>query len=140
MCSSDLIFSLFAVTNPEKIVMELLQLLNRTIAPNGCMLVKFDKLFRTQKMEYIGLEDEVVQELLKEIEEENSSSVKNCAECELDFYVKGSHYRARFIGDDVSLKGLFIRHAEEIEHEKEGFYWNLIKILFANLDIHIEPH
>lgn len=131
-------FSLFAVTNPEKIVMELLQLLNRTIAPNGCMLVKFDKLFRTQKMEYIGLEDEVVQELLKEIEEENLSSVKNCAECELDFYVKGSHYRARFIGDDVSLKGLFIRHAEEIEHEKEGFYWNLIKILFANLDIHIE--
>lgn len=55
-------FSLFAVTNPEKIVMELLQLLNRTIAPNGCMLVKFDKLFRTQKMEYIGLEDEVVQD------------------------------------------------------------------------------
>lgn len=131
-------FSLFAVTNPEKIVMELLQLLNRTIAPNGCMLVKFDKLFRTQKMEYIGLEDEVVQELLKEIEEENLSSVKNCAECELDFYVKGSHYRARFIGDDVSLKGLFIRHAEDIKQEKEEFYWNLIDIIFTNLDVHTQ--
>lgn len=134
-------FNLFAVTNPEKIVKELLQLLKRAIAPNGCMLVKLDKLFHPQKIECVGLEDEVAQELLKEMKEikdEKLCSIKDRVDREFSLYVEGSHYKARFIGDDVSLRGLFIRHAEDIEQEKEEFYWNLIDIIFTNLDVHAQ--
>ena len=129
------------MTNPEKIVKELLQLLKRAIAPNGCMLVKLDKLFHPQKIECVGLEDEVAQELLKEMKEikdEKLCSIKDRVDREFSLYVEGSHYKARFIGDDVSLRGLFIRHAEDIEQEKEEFYWNLIDIIFTNLDVHAQ--
>ena len=48
-----------------------------------------------------------------------------------DTYVRGEKtYIIKF------TRGLFIRHAEDIEQEKEEFYWNLIDIIFTNLDIH----
>lgn len=131
-------FNLFAMTNPENIIRELLQLLKRAIAPSGCMLVKLDDLFYPHEIEHIGLEEEVVEELLKKIKAEKLTFIKNCVDCEFYLYVEGSHYKARFIGDDISLRGLFIRHAEDIKQEKEEFYWNLIDIIFTNLDVHTQ--
>ncbi|MDO4793805.1 MAG: histidine kinase [Filifactor alocis] len=131
-------FNLFAMTNPEKIIKELLQLLKRAIAPEGCMLVKLDSSFHPQKIEHLGLEDEVVEELLKEIAKDKLESVKKRGNYEFDLYARGERYRTRFIGEDTSLKGLFIRHSEDIEQEKEEFYWKLIDIIFTNLDIHTQ--
>ena len=75
---------------------------------------------------------------MKKIKAEKLTFIKNCVDCEFYLYVEGSHYKARFIGDDVSLRGLFIRHAEDIKQEKEEFYWNLIDIIFTNLDVHTQ--
>lgn len=131
-------FNLFAMTNPEKIIKELLQLLKRAIAPGGCMLVKLDGLSYPQKIEHLGFSQEVVEELLKGIGEDKINSVRNDGDNEFDLHAEGCHYRVRIIGEDTSLKGLFIRRVEDMQREKEDFYWQLINVIFTNLDIHAQ--
>lgn len=131
-------FNLFAMTNPERIIKELLQLLRRTIAPEGCVLVKLDGLSHLQKTEHLGFEEEVVEELLKATSEDRIDSVRNRGDSEFDLVVGECHYRAKLIGEDVSLKGVFICRVEDAEQEKENFYWKLIDVIFTNLDIHAQ--
>ncbi|MDO5096555.1 MAG: histidine kinase [Peptostreptococcaceae bacterium] len=129
-------FHLFAMTNSEKIIHELSRLLKRTIAPSGCILMKFDNAGLLEHQEICSIDEDKAPEILKEIEEAKSRRGFKDKEDTMTLEVSGERYEARLIGSSIVTGGMFIRKKSDVGQENEDFYWSLIEIIFSNLDTH----
>lgn len=130
-------FNLFALANPEKIVHELSILLKNSVAPSGCVLIKFDNRGRAELREVVGFSAESVQKLTEEIDRTVNRLRKTLRrDEEICLRIDEVDYDAIFIGDITISKGVLVRKKSDRAQKQEKFYFNLIDIIFSNLDTH----
>lgn len=129
-------FHLFAMTNPEKIIRELTLLLGRAIAPSGCILIKMDGSGHTDRIENNGMDNDLADRILSEINKSQALGRTEEYSNQIAVDSLSSQYDIRRIGEDICPRAIFIRKKSDEGQEHEAFYWNLIRIIFSNLDIH----
>lgn len=125
-------FNIFAMNNPDKILKALAELLRKFVAPSGCLLLKFDSSGMIEKFAYSGI-DEI---LARQIMDKYNRELFNKAGYELIFHDSDSEYELRMVGNTVLYRGAFIRGKQDMGKANEEFYWNLIEIIFSNMDIY----
>ena len=129
-------FHLFSMTNSEKIIHELSRLLKRTIAPSGCILMKFDNAGLPEHQEICGINEETALEIMKAIESAKSTRNINHKDRSTILEVSGEYYQVKPIGEPIVTIGMLIRKKSDENQENEDFYYRLIEIIFRNLDTH----
>ena len=131
-------FNLFAITTPEKVIRELALLLTKAIAPNGCILIKFDIHGLMQYREISGIDPTDSETLLKEVHLIMTEGNFDDANSPQHYYMAsgGGNYEAYFIGKALSHRGALIRSVPRERSQTEDFYWSLIDLIFQNLDIY----
>ncbi len=138
-------FNLFAITNPDKVIRELVALLGKAIAPEGCLLIKYDGHGMIQYFENSGVDAMLVDELINEVEQvKEQEKIRGSALSGKYLLSVGENgYEASFIGKSINARGVFVRRTSaEYEEKRDGkseaedFYWNLIDLIFQNLDIY----
>lgn len=129
-------FHLFSMTNSEKIIHELSRLLKRTIAPSGCILMKFDNAGLPEHQETCGINEETALEIMKAIESAKSTQNINHKDHSTILEVSGEYYQVKLIGEPIVTIGMLIRKKSDENQENEDFYYRLIEIIFRNLDTH----
>ncbi|MDO4711481.1 MAG: histidine kinase [Peptostreptococcaceae bacterium] len=130
-------FHLFAMTDPEKIIQELSQLLQRAIAPSGCILIKFDNGGSPERKEVCGIEKELAKKMVEELKTvEEELRKKNERPSTIILRSGGGDHEAKLIGDPITSGGALIRKRSDKGQENEDFYRSLIEIVFRNLDTH----
>ncbi len=129
--------NLFAMSDPDRVMEALVQTLCRTIAPGGCVLVKYDPEGGVERRELHG------------IEEEKAAAAWSAAAEVLQGAVAGWHPISReagepdfegvYIGESALPRGLLLRRAGTFVPEKQDlFYRGVIEIVFRNMDTHRE--
>lgn len=130
-------FHLFAMTNPEKIIRELSLLLKRTIAPSGCILIKYDTGGLPEKSEICNIDENLATKMVAELNLQKSKDrFKHIGNEKFLLNSGGGIYEAKIIGEATGSRGVFIRQISDEGQENEEFYWDLINIIFSNLDTH----
>lgn len=130
--------NIFTITNQKQSMEELARLLTRSIAPKGCVLVKFNmgEQQKTSEISSCGLEKHTVQEIIKKLREAKPDSFSGTLTAGRQLF------SIRTIGEGIFLSGLLI-----IASGREGegqaapgsqtlpFYQNVIETVFKDMDL-----
>lgn len=133
--------NLFAMTNPDQIVNELTDLLRRTIAPSGCILMKVNTDGNIEYLCTSGIGKENTKLLTEQILSDGWGRYfadKDKTYC-FNLEIFEIMYDVLVIKDDSTARGLFICPSENRNpkpENNESFYLKLIEIVFHNMDIH----
>lgn len=130
--------NIFTIANQNQSMDELTKLLTRSIAPNGCMLLKFN-MGEQQEIDDIssdGLEEHIVQKILKKLNEMEPRQMTKTLMAE------GRLFEVRIIGKGIFLSGLLVIASDEDEDNQAEagsqmlhFYQNIIETVFKDMDI-----
>lgn len=129
--------NLFAMSDPDRVMEALVQTLRRTIAPGGCVLVKYDPEGGVERREVHGIGEE-------EATADWSAATEALQGAEAGWHpVNGGYGKPEFegvyIGEATLPKGLLLRRAGTTVPEKQDlFYRGVIEIVFRNMDTHRE--
>lgn len=141
-------FNLFAITEPAKIMQELTDLLHRTIAPDGCLLLKVNLSQDIEQVGCSGLSEDVESLLLGRVAKLSLLGRSEASTVPIE--VLGTSYTVTYIKNLSNLLGVLImpqgpkspkespqenRQPGENEEVQEQFYLNLIKIILKELDL-----
>ena len=129
--------NLFAMSDPDRVMEALVQTLLRTIAPGGCVLIKYDPEGRVERREVHG------------IEEGEAAAAWSAATEALQGAAAGWHpvnrasgeseFEGAYIGETTLPRGLLLRRAGTAVPEKQDlFYRGVIEVVFRNMDTHQE--
>lgn len=130
--------NIFTITNQKQSMEELAKLLTRSIAPEGCMLVKFnmEELRKTGEISSWGLEEQTVREILKRLRERKTDELSGTLTME------GQLFSVITIGEGIFLTGLLIIASGREEEAETApgsqtlpFYQNVIETVFKDMDI-----
>lgn len=125
-------FNLFAMTDMDRIMEELTSLLQRMIAPDGCILVKLNLAGEVERKGISGIDktlaDKLIQEAAKQGQEQERMLLKQ----------ENAVYEVLLLGKNTVSNGYFISRngMMGIVPEENEFYQGLIEMVFRNLDIH----
>lgn len=127
-------FDILAMKDPEKIVSLLSDILKKTIATKGLILMKLDVEGTIVEVSSSDIESDKVSYFVQYISAYCLDSRK------FEKIVKridSEIYEIIPIGDEVSICGIIVKKKIEEEYtEKEKFYLRLIEIIFKNMDMH----
>lgn len=129
-------FNIFAMNNSDRILSSLAELLRKVVASSGCILLKFDSEGMIEKSAYSGMDAALANEIIDNI---NIELNREFYGIEFNDLISSSHdgrYEVRMIGNTILYRGAFIREKQNISCENEDFYWNLIELIFTNMDIY----
>lgn len=129
-------FNIFAMNNSDRILSSLAELLRKAVAPSGCILLKFDSEGMIEKSAYSGMDEALANDIIDNI---NIELNRECYGIEFNDLICSSHdgaYEVRMIGNTILYRGAFIRKKDNISYENEEFYWNLIELIFSNMDVY----
>ncbi len=133
--------NLFAMTDPYKVMEELGLILWRTIAPEGCVLVKLCPDGTVEKQTFCGIEEPLASRIAdaafkqKDTDEEDGGG---SLWQETVFSVEQVQFESIAIGKFQPLQGLLIRKRTDAGRsfsEMDGVYCGLAEIIFRNLDV-----
>lgn len=129
--------NLFAMTNPEKIIHELCTLLKNSIAASGCILLKLDIKGEMERKEILGFEEDLANSLLHKFWEimKKEKRIRDF-KSDINIIMEDRIFEAHMIGEATTSRGILIREKSQTTKESDDFYFNLIKIIFRNLDTH----
>lgn len=124
---------LFSITNRKQSMDETARLLMRSVAPDGCLLIKFKMGVEREidMMSSCGLDSHTVQEILEQMKK-MPPEMDNKEPAE--FQILERRFFIRKIGNGIFLQGLLITGEEEEEKELP-FYLNLIETIFKDMDM-----
>lgn len=124
--------NLFAISDPDRVMQELVHLLRRTIATGGCLLVKYDIEGGIERHEMCGVEACELPALLEaSVQHRAVAGWRTISGAQLPF-------EATYIGDAVHPQGVLLRRIQQAEQMQTVFYLSVIEIVFRNLDTHQE--
>lgn len=134
------VLNLFAMTDPYRVMEELNVTLRRTIAPEGCILVKLNLDGTVEKREVCGVEETTAAAVaalaLRQWQEEGGDETA-AGWRDVGTPAEETGFEAMRIGRDDSVQGSFIRRKPapaQREETQDNFYRGLIEIIFRNLD------
>lgn len=124
---------LFSITNQKRSMDETTSLLMRSVAPDGCLLIKFkmDGEGETDMMSSCGLDSDTVSQILEQIKKMPYEMEE---EEPAEFRVQERSFFIRKIGKGIFLQGVFITGEKEQE-KKLPFYLHLIETIFKDMDM-----
>lgn len=124
--------NIFTVAGQRQSMEELAKLVARSVAPKGCMILKF-KTGERQEIDGIsssGLEEHTVQEILEQLED------REPGEDLREVTAGGRVFAVRPIGEGMFLSGFLILSSSYEEGGQElPFYQNVIDTVFKDMDI-----
>lgn len=131
-------FNLFSMTDPDKILKELTSLLNRSIAPSGCILLKFNCNGQLEQSNILDVPEEVAENLINSvIMEKNKIDITDTnTPKQIVLYENNIPYEVNFIGKNLCFGGVFIREFSNINVDDKYFYLKLMEIILENLNTH----
>lgn len=125
--------NLLAMTDPVQVMEALVELLNRTITPGGCVLAKIDVEGKIQRQASIGIEKTRAENLL----EHGVQKMKKNGDGSCFWKEEGESYEAVVLGDRPLIQGLLIRKkSAATDLREDSFYTGIIRIIFQNLDMY----
>lgn len=132
-------FQLFNVTEPQEAMKKIAVLLQRTVSPGGCFLVKFGALRQIDLSEFCGLPQGHEKELLLRITETGLLFSENTAAAGLQVG-DGKKYSVTFIQGPAGVSGAVAFPLEcgadrEETEEYRQFYLDFAGIVLYNLDL-----
>lgn len=130
-------FNLFSITGPDKVMNELTELLRRTIAKNGCILLRVNRFCEIKNISSSGIPVEDEGEIIKHIASIDFVDAKVTEEEFIPEIEK--KYKITYVSDLSSLIGIFVvpyKQTKEVHAYKEPeeqFYFNLIRVVLKEL-------
>lgn len=133
--------NLFAMTNPDQIVNELTVLLQRVIAPKGCILMKIDIDGCIEYLCDTGIAKENTNVLAERLLSNGWKWSFTDTEKPYSFNLEilEDTYEVIVIDGDTSARGIFIRLSEDtsqVSESNQTFFTKLIETVFHNMDVH----
>lgn len=127
-------FALFAMTQPERVMAQLVDTLCRTIAPSGCALVKFGAASEIERLQSRKIPDEhaeiIARDFLAQAGCENKTAYQTGQADQI--------YEVQPIGAAGWLPAgvviLPVSSHDKTEIGQKNFYFELIELIFKNLD------
>ena len=130
-------FSLFAITNPKKIMEGLSILLRRYMTDSGFILIKFEHDDTPKIIEKFDIDEDLSKNIINEVIlwKKQYNMLKNDNNNDV-FYLKAGDgdYQMTPIGEGTYMSGVLVKKNFNKFQNGEDFYWRLIKIVFSNLD------
>ena len=130
-------FSLFAITNPKKIMEGLSILLRRYMTDSGFILIKFEHDDTPKIIEKFDIDEDLSKNIINEVIlwKKQYNMLKNDNNDDI-FYLKAGDgdYQMIPIGEGTCMSGVLVKKNFNKFQNGEDFYWRLIKIIFSNLD------
>lgn len=132
--------NLFAMTDPYKVMEELGLILKRTVAPEGCVLVKLNLDGTVEKREIRDIEEnraEAVIDIALNRWDMEPAEAENPDWKDLGQQGAEERFEGIRIGGSHSIQGIFIRKktgSGRRDKQQDEFYRGLIEIIFRNLD------
>ncbi len=126
--------NLFGMVDSDKIISELSTLIRKAIASRGCILLKFDN---QEKIEYYlnsGIDEAHVEYLIDEVLFNQNGINGVDWRQNIPITIEDCTYELKLIGEHSDQRGAVIRYASDCNQKNEKFYWQLIDIIFTNLD------
>lgn len=126
--------NLFGMVDSGKIIGELSTLIRNAIASRGCILLKFDKQEKIEHYLNSGIEEAHVERLIDKVLFEKDRINGEDWRKNILVTIEDYTYELKLIGERSNQRGAVIRYASDCKQKNEKFYWQLIDIIFTNLD------
>lgn len=131
-------FSLFAMTDPKKIMEKLSMLLKKHKMYTEFILIKFKRDDVPEIIESHGIKQEVCDDIVKRVKLWNKrcNNVINNEKDSKAFFIETEDgcYEIIPIGEISYMSGVVVRRAFDSVQDEKDFYSHLIKTVFYNLD------
>lgn len=128
-------FDILAMRDPEEVMRLLVDVLRRTIAPKGLLLIKSDIEGSIESVSHFNMDEDVIAYFIKEIVVEELDHRRDMKRI---ITFQDLEYEVMFIGDEVSFCGILIRRfIMDRDKENDAYYLRLIEIIFKNIDLHV---
>ena len=127
---------IFAVVDQSQSMDELTEVLARSVAPYGCMLLKFEVGAQSviEDISSFGLQEEAVRELLKEIKEIDMKCIPKTMKA------GGNTFVVKAVGEGIFVSGLLLlalrgNQRGLIYRQMVPFYQGIIETVFRDMDM-----
>ena len=131
-------FDILALSNPDQIIHSLVDLMVKSIAPAGCMLIKLDLDGEIERVETPGLSEELVEVLSEQVFAPGwLSGVRNRLYMPNGIEAGGYSFEVIGLAKDNYLSGVLLRRVLPGNvYDNEDFYIHLAEIVFSMLDMY----
>lgn len=130
-------FSLFAMTDPKKIMEKLSILIRKHMMYSQFIIIKFERDDVSEIIESYGIKQEACDNIVRRIKSWNRQhNVMKSEKGNEEFYLveEGERYEVIPIGEIDYMSGALVRRASDKIRDEKDFYSHLIKTVFYNLD------
>lgn len=130
-------FSLFAMTDPKKIMEKLSILIRKHMMYSQFIIIKFERDDVSEIIESYGIKQEACDNIVRRIKSWNRQhNAMKSEKGNEEFYLveEGERYEVIPIGEIDYMSGALVRRASDKIRDEKDFYSHLIKTVFYNLD------
>ncbi len=134
-------FHLFSITDPDRVMEEITALLHRTIAEQGCLLLKINPLQEVEGKSSKGLRADQEVKLTEKIKNFNLMMPEELLGSQIE--EAGDRYDVTYISNLSGVQGVLFtlqaagEAAKKKDSAREEFYHNLVGIVMQQLDLQV---